>query len=158
LISKILSASLILSFLLGFCGVPMVAGIFGSNLNVQTPKADCGMSACCCLDGTPASNRNSCEMKKLPVDEKQGGANARFGCSLFSSSCNATRGISVPTLFKDILPPSPSTHASSFPEDLQFGQTIISIGLSDYKVSVFHPPLRLIIPSPIVFIQPTVRA
>jgi hypothetical protein len=140
LISKILSASLVLLFLLGFCGLPTVAGVFGSNPNVQEPKAACGMSVCCCLDGSDPSNSDACEMKKLSADEERGGATARFTCSLRPSNCDPTRGISVPTVFKDILPPAPSTQASSLPKKTDFDQTAILVTLSDYKVSIFHPP------------------
>lgn len=140
MISKILSASLILSFLLSFCEVPLVTGILGGNLKMQRSNTACSMSVCCCLDGSGPSGGDTCEMKKLSADQHRGAETTQLGCSLRPSSCDPTRSISAPTVLKDILPPLPPTQVSSFPEDLQFGQTIIPIGLSDYKVSVFHPP------------------
>lgn len=140
IISQILSASLILSFLLSFCEVPLKTGILGGSLKVQRSNATCSMSVCCCLDGGGPSDGDTCEMDKLSADQHRGAKTAQFGCSLRPSSCDPTRSISAPTVFRDILPPLPPTQVSSFPKDLEFFRSDIPIDLTGHKVLVFHPP------------------
>lgn len=140
IISQILSASLILSFLSSFCEVALKTGILGGNLKVQRSNATCSMSVCCCLDGSSPSDGDTCEMNKLSADQHRGEETTQFGCSLRPSNCDPSRSISAPIVFKDILPPLPPTQVSSFPEDLEFFGTSIPIGLAGHKVLVFHPP------------------
>jgi hypothetical protein len=125
---------------LSFSEGPLVTGILGGNLKVQRSNASCSTSVCCCLDGSSPSDADTCEMNKLSADQDRGDETPQFGCSLRPSSCDPTRSISVPTVFRDVLPPLPPTQGSSFPEDLEFFQTAIPIGLTGHEVLVFHPP------------------
>ncbi len=130
LFAKITSSILLISFLVSYCDMFLVVQC-RSNLTRAKSSDDCGLKVCCCSNDGHSGVGNSCDVKAL---------SALYHCSLAPSNCDPERPPPQFAVNKDIVAPLPSVEIPCLPSEFDFIPVIAPIHLSDYNVSVFHPP------------------